>query len=204
MPYAKKTLADLKQSLADRHDSGTLPTASATLSFWVRLLNRGVNYCADKLRLEKKKDYTTASGTIVLDDDFLVVNSVFLDDSAYAQVDANDKEQQSGTVYWITGNHVDGFYLNTPTDDTFTVYYSFKPVEMAADVDECIIPDPEAVVAYAYSFLRRSETDPIGDAEQALQECDARLSELQDAKGINENFTGFRTMDSATSKYFWE
>jgi hypothetical protein len=205
MPYAKKTLADLKQSLADRHDSGTLPTASATLALWVRLLNRGVNYCADKLRLEKSTALTTASGTIALPDDFLVVNRVFnSDNNEYYMVDSHDKTLHTGSVYWITGNHFDGFYLNAPSDLILTVYYSFKPVEMSADADECIIPDPEAVVAYAYSFLRRSETDPIGDAQQALEECDNRLAEMQDAYGINQNFTGIKTTEELSTKYSWE
>jgi len=106
-------------------------------------------------------------------------------------VSQDDDDLQTGYVYWITGNHTDGFYLNTPTNATYTVEYAFKPVEMSSSSDVCIIPDPEAVVAYAYSFLRRSETDPIGDADKALQECDTRLTELQDAYSINSNFTGF-------------
>lgn len=205
MAYAKKTLLDLKQSLADRHDSGTVPTSSATLSFWVRLLNKGVNYCADRLRLVKSTILTTSSGTIALPDDFIAINKVFnSSNTEYYQVDGDGKGQQTGSVFWVTGNHADGYYLNTPTDEAYTVYYSFRPSEMSSDTDECIIPDPEAVVAYAYSMLRRSETDPIGDAEQSLQECDSRLAELQDAKSINDNFSGLRTMDSATTKFYWE
>jgi len=106
-------------------------------------------------------------------------------------VGQDDLANHTGSVYWISGNQFDGFYLNAPSDKAYTVEYSFKPVEMATGTDKCIIPDPEAVVAYAYSFLRRSETDPIGDADKALQECDTRLTELQDAYSINSNFTGF-------------
>jgi len=192
MPYQKKTLADLQQSLADRHDAGTLPTSSATLAFWTRLLNRGVNYCADKLRINKSTTLTTASGTIALPDDFLVMNRVFdASNNEQSMVGQDDLANHTGSVYWISGNQFDGFYLNAPSDKAYTVEYSFKPVEMATGTDKCIIPDPEAVVAYAYSFLRRSETDPIGDADKALQECDTRLTELQDAYSINSNFTGF-------------
>ena len=80
MAYTKKTLADLLQGIADRHDSGVLPTSSADLSFWTRLLNKGQAYCADRLRLEKNTSLTTVSGTIALPDDFLVINRVFDDD----------------------------------------------------------------------------------------------------------------------------
>jgi hypothetical protein len=204
-PYVKKTLADLKQSLADRHDAGTLPTAAATLTFWTRLLNRGVNYCCDKLRLTKSTTLTTASGTIAMPDDFLVINRVFdSSNNEQSQVAQDDLAQHTGSVFWITGNHTDGFYLNSPADKAYTVEYSFKPTELSSDSDICIIPDPEAVVAYAYSFLRRSETDPIGDADTALQECDNRLAELQDANSINNNFSGFVIPDVISTKYSWE
>lgn len=191
MTYTQATLATLKQSLADRHDSGVLPTSSATLTFWTRLLNRGIEYCADRLRLEKSKDYTTSGGTIALDDDFLIVNKVYKGDVLQYQVDKDTKEHQVEGTFWITGNHTDGFSLNTYEDDTYTVYYSFRPSPLVNDSDVCIIPDPEAVVAYAYGMLRKSETDPIEDADAALQECDSRLLEVQSANNINSNFTGF-------------
>lgn len=191
MTYAKATLETLKQSLADRHDGGVLPTSSAILTFWTRLINRGVEYCADRLRLEKSKDYTTSGGTVALDSDFLIVNNVYNGDVLMYQVDKDRKEDQISGTYWITGNHTDGFSLNTYEDDTYTVYYSFKPSPLSGDSDVCIIPDPEAVVAYAYGMLRKSETDPIEDADSALQECDSRLLELQSAQNLNNNFTGF-------------
>ena len=205
MPYTKKTLADLKQSLADRHDAGVLPTSSVTLSYWTRMLNRGIAYCTDKLRLMKSTSLTTSSGTIALPDDFLVINRVFdAQNNELSQVAQDDNAMQTGWVYWISGNHTDGFALNTPTDATYTVEYSFKPAELSSDNDVCIIPDPEAVVAYAYAFLRRAETDPIGDADKALQECDSRLVEIQDTYSINNNFQGFVLPDVQSSKYNWE
>lgn len=192
MPYTQSTLSTLKQSLADRHDSGVLPTSSVTLTFWTRLLNRGIEYCADRLRLEKSTSLTTASGTIALPDDFLTINRVVdSGDVDLYQVDADDLASHISRAYWITGNQTDGFYLNTVNDETYTVYYSFKPSPLSSDSDVCIIPDPEAVVAYAYSMLRKSETDPIEDAESSMQECDARLLELQSALNVNNNFTGF-------------
>lgn len=192
MTYAKATLATLKQSLADRHDSGVLPTSSTILTFWTRLLNRGIEYCADRLRLEKSETVTISSGTGALPIDFLIANRVYnSSDIELAPVDKDDTACHVGMTYWITGNQTDGFYLNTPADADYTVYYSFKPSPLVNDSDVCIIPDPEAVVAYAYGMLRKSETDPIEDADSALQECDSRLLELQSANTINNNFTGF-------------
>jgi hypothetical protein len=192
LPYTQATLSTLKQSLADRHDSGVLPTSSATLSFWTRLFNKGVEYCADRLRLEKSTTLTTVSGTIALPDDFLIMNRVLnSSNNDLYMTDQNDAPNHTAGYYWITGNQTDGFALNTTQDTTYTVYYSFKPVPLVTDADICIIPDPEAVVAYAYGSLRRSETDPIEDADKSFQECDSRLVELQSASNINNNFTGF-------------
>lgn len=195
MAFTKKTLADLLQSLADRHDSGVVPTDSTTLTFWTRLLNKGVAYCADNLKIKKSKDYTTSSGTIALDDDFLLIDRVFKGNVEYSQISSEDVPYQSGNVFWLTGNQTSGFALNTPEDDTYTVHYSYKPAELVSNSDVCIIPDPEAVVAYAYSFLRRSETDPIGDADVALKECDSRLLEMQSAHTLNDSVIGFSLQD---------
>jgi len=190
--YAKSTLADLRQSLADRHDSGVVPTEADELNTWARIINRGVEYCADKLELKKEVSLTTSSGTIALPTDFLSINRVFIDDQEYTQISQDEKGLQSQDyVYWITGNHTDGFYLNSYYDNTFTVKYAFKPAPLVNTTDKCIIPDPEAVVAYAYSMLRKSETDPIGDAQEAMIECNARLMELQSTNLNNNSFTGF-------------
>ena len=59
--YSVKTLADLKQSISDRHDNGTVPTNSTILARYVRLLNRGVNYCADRMRLTTSDNITVAA-----------------------------------------------------------------------------------------------------------------------------------------------
>lgn len=192
MAYTVKTLTELHNSLADRHDSGITPTSSATLAYWTRLLNRAVAYCADKMRMVKSKDYTTSSGTIALDADFLTIAMVFEDELELIQVDQEYIPAQVAGTYWIEGNHFDGFTLNTTEDKTYTVVYSFRPEDMVNGTDKCIIPDPEAVVARAYGMLRRAETDPLEDADSALQECDDRLSEVQSAQNTNENFIGFR------------
>ncbi len=205
MAYTKKNLGNLKQDLADRHDSGVLPTDSATLTFWTRLLNKGQAYCADRLRINKSTSLTTVSGTIALPDDFLIINRIFdASNNELTMVGQDDNANQTGFVYWITGNHFDGFALNTPTNAAYTVEYFFKPAEMSLDADVCIIPDPEAVVAYAYAMLRRSETDPIGDADSSMRECDSRLAEIQDALSINSNFTGFVLPEVQSGKFSWE
>lgn len=192
MPYVKKTLTDLLQSLADRHEAnGVVPTSSATTAYWTRLLNKGVNYCADKLRLTKSTSLTTVSGVIALPDDFLVRDSVFLDDYQFTQVDPQDEAQHVGLTYWITGNQTDGFVLNTTEDDTYTVNYSFKPVELSSGTDKCVIPDPEAPVAYAYSMIRKAESDPFEDADKSMQEVDIRLKEIQSQFAVNSNSVGF-------------
>jgi hypothetical protein len=207
MAYTKKTLAYLKQSLADRHENeGTLPTSTATLAFWTRLLNKGINYCADKLRLEKATSLTTVSGTIALPDDFIVANRIF--DASHNELSQIDPSEgnPTGYVYWIKGNQTDGFTLNTPSDKTYTVYYSFRPSELSADVDVCLIPDPEAPVAYAYAMLRKTESDPFEDADAALAEVDSRLREMQSASNLNINSMSFSLPEDGTSsvKYSWE
>lgn len=190
MPFSKKTLTDLLQSLADRHESnGTVPASSATIAFWTRLLNKGVAYCADKLRLTKSTSLTTVSGVIALPDDFLVRDSVFKGDIELTQVDANPANV--GLCYWITGNQTDGFVLNTTEDETYTVNYAFKPADLVNGTDKCIIPDPEAVVAYAYSKIRKAESDPFEDADEAMTEVDIRIKEMISQFAVNTNSVSF-------------
>lgn len=185
MPYTIKTLTDCHQRLADMHDNGVIPTSSVILAKYTRFINDGVAYCADKLRLTKTASLTTSSGSVSLPDDFLIRDSVFVGDQEYEQVDPSDIPLHTGYVYWITGNQMDGFKLNVPDDDTFSVTYGFKPAEMVNLTDKCIIPDILAPVAYAYSFIRRSESDPFEDADKSLQECDTRLKEIQSQSAIN-------------------
>lgn len=200
MAFTPTTLAQLKQSLADRHDAGDLPTDSATLSYWVRILNRAKDYCADRLQLTKSASITTTSGSVVLADDFL---------SDVALVDSNDvtwnlipKEQSDGAQaysYWITGDQDSRFTLNinTDSDQTFTHYYAFRPGDMSADADECIIPDGEALVARAYAMLRMAEFDPAEDADKSLAECERRLNEIISQRNTNDGFQGFTLPSNA-------
>jgi hypothetical protein len=189
MPYQKKTLSDLKQLLADKIAAGVVPTSSATLAYWIRQLNAGQAYCAETLRLAKSTSLTTVSGTIAVPDDFIfpdkVVNSSDVD---MQQISPEDSADAVEGQYWITGTHFDGFYLNTVIDQTVTLWYIFRPSEMVNDSDKCIIADPLAVVCYAYSKLRKAQTDPLGDADGEMGECIRRTNEL--SSHIVKNDTG--------------
>ena len=200
MPFTPKTLADLKQSLADRHEAGDLPTDSTTLSYWTRLLNRAKDYCADRLKLTTSTTLTTVSGVIALPDDFmqdvLVVDS---NDLTWSLIPKEDSDSAGPLQYWITGSQNGGFTLNTITgyDQTFTVYYAYRPVDMSADADECPIPDPEAVVARAYGMLRMAEFDPAEDADKSLGECDRRLDEIMAQRNVNDGGQNFKLYPNA-------
>ena len=191
MAFVKQTLADLKQSLADRHNSGTLPTKATTLSLWTRLLNKGQNYCARKTNIQATTSLTTASGTIALPENFKSIFRVFLDDTEMVQVGQDDLDQQNGYVYWISGDHFNGFYLNTDSDQEYDIQYYYYPSPMSLDADECFVTDPEAPVAYAYAMLRRSESDPFEDAERSLQEVDSRIVEMNSDKMKNDDNLDF-------------
>lgn len=195
MAYAQKTLSDCHQSLADRHDNGTVPNSSSILARYTRLINRGVEYCADRMRMSTPASVVVTSGVGDLGTDFIIVNSVFnASGQALTLVDPEDQSVQRGLVYWITGNARDGYDLNVPDDGTYTVNKAFKPQWMSSTSDACIIPDIEAPVAYAYAMLRKSESDPFEDAEAALQECDSRIAEMNSQLSMNEDAIGF-TLD---------
>lgn len=205
MAYTLKTMADLRTSLADKHDSGVLPTDSTTLAYWLRLLNAGMAYCADKLRLVKSTSLTTASGTIDLPDDFILVNRVVnASGLEIQQIGMDDSVGATGLVFWIKGNQTDGFTLNMPTanDGTYTVWYTFRPAEMVNTTDVCVIPDPEAVVYYAYSKLRMAETDPLDDADKSMGECERRLSEIIDQQQMNDRPLGFTLPSDGNQSWF--
>lgn len=198
MPYAKKTLANLQQSLADKISAGVVPTSSVKLSYWNRMLNEGQNYCADMLRLAKSTSLTTVSGTIAFPDDFLLIDEVINSSGAkLKQINKEDSATAGGGCYWITGNHFDGWSLNTNNDETYTVWYVFKPSEMSATSDLCIIPDPVAVVCYAYSKLRMAQTDPLEDADKEMGECNRRLDEVISANSANDGGIQFKLEPNA-------
>jgi len=191
MAYAKPTLAELKQSLSDRHDSGDLPTDSATLSLWIRLFNRAAEYCISRLGITKRTTLTTSSGTIALPDDFVAIDKVLdADKNVYSMINYDDKESATtgNQVFWISGDFASGFYLNSPDDEALTVYYAYRPSPLVNDTDVCAFPDEEALVAYAYGTLRKSESDPFDDAGNAMAEVEVRLQEI--ASQYNQNEEG--------------
>jgi hypothetical protein len=190
--YTKLTLTDCFQSLSDRLTNGVVPADSATLTLWTRLLNRGVLFCADKLRINKQTTLTTVGGTIALPADFILINDVFdSGNSAQKQVDPGDLANHTGPVYWISGDQFNGFYLNTPADSTWTVEYAYRPTPMVTGTDVCIVPDIEIPVSFAYSLKRKASSDPFEDADSAMQECLARIKELQSATSINNDSISF-------------
>lgn len=197
--YALKTLSDLQQSLADRHDNGVVPANSTILSRYTRLLNRGIEYCADQMRVSKSVTIVVTAGAGDFPDDFIIANSVFNSSGIeLTKVDKDDQSVHTGLVFWVTGNQTDGFVLHVPTDGSYTANYSFKPTWLSASSDVCIIPDIEAPVAYAYALLRRSESDPFEDADKSIQECDARIAEMNSQISVNNDAIGF-TMDFETA-----
>lgn len=198
MAYAKKTLANLQQSLADKISAGVIPTSSVKTAYWNRMLNEGQSYCADILRLSKSTSLTTVSGTIAMPTDFLLVDDVVTSSGMkLVQISKEDSENTGDGVFWITGNHFDGWSLNTNKDETYTVWYVFKPAEMTVTTDLCTIPDPVAVVCYAYSKLRMAQTDPLEDADKEMGECHRRLDEIISSNVVNEGGQSFKIMANA-------
>jgi len=198
MSYTKKTLLDLQQYLADKHDSGSLPTDSSTLAYWTRLLNNAQDYIADRLKLVKSTDLTTVSGIIALPDDFISIKSVIVDDEIeLAQIDKEDSGGVTGNVFWITGNHYDGFSLNTPNDDDYEVFYVYNIDPLVNTTDICIIPDPITVAIYAYAKLRQAETDPLEDANQSLGEAEARIRSMIENRVTNDGDLSFTLNENA-------
>lgn len=185
------TLSDLIQFLSDKHASGVVPTESQTVSFWTRLLNEGQEYCANRLQIEKESDITTSSYEASLPSDFLTIVSLVKGGEQLKLINPTQSGIAPAGYFWITGNDVDGRTLHTPSDDTFKLHYVMKATPLVNNTDVCIIPDPYAVVCYAYAKLRQSETDPIGDAGFHLAECERRLQTIIHERVLNSGGYGF-------------
>lgn len=197
MSYSKTTFSNLQLSLAYRYGENAIPSSgTSNRNFW---LNKAVQYMTDKLGLKKSATVTVSSGTGSLPTDYKdpvqVINS---NDVEYKRVNQElyNDYSSSDTVYCITGNHKDGWTLKVPSDGDYTVYYHFFPEDMSDDSDICIIPDGEAVVAYAYAMLRKSETDPLGDAGDALAEAEQRLTDMIYNQQRQDRPLKFRILDS--------
>jgi hypothetical protein len=198
MVFVKKTLADLLQNIADKHDSGILPTDSATLTYWTRLLNNAQQYCAEYLGLETNTSLTTVSGTIALPDDFKsIIDVVNSSNLKLIKISKDDSDGTGGDVYWITGSQTSGYYLNTASDETYTVYYTYNPAPLVNNTDICIVDDPMAVSLHAYAKIRQAETDPLEDAQTSLGEVERRLRDMMSDKIENDGGLMFTTLPNA-------
>ncbi len=194
--YAKQTFQNLQLSLAYRYGESAIPSSgTANRNFW---LNRGQDYCVDRIGMKKQASITVSSGTASLPTDFKFPISLLDSDNViYSQINEEQYSYYSSshTVFTITGNHSSGFTLKASNDGTFTLTYYFHPSPMSSNSDVCIVPDGEAVVAYAYGMLRKSETDPLGDAGPSLSEAEERIKQMQINQSGNEEQLRFRSLN---------
>lgn len=109
--------------------------------------------------------------------------------NTYQKIDPTEalKYDTGSYVYWVTGNNVDGFTLNTnQTPTSLTVSYATKSTELATS-ETCPIPLSEPVVKGALVYIRKSE-NPMAEttAEEAEYEKSLlkliRLDSQSDAK----------------------
>ena len=200
MAYAKAQFEDLQLSLAYRYGESAVPSGGVdNRNYW---LNRGVNYVLDKLKPTQVDTITIASGICDLSStgsgstkDFRsFVKLLDANNHSISLVSQEDYAHETGNVCSITGNHSSGFTLKVKTDGAYTLWYRFYPSDMVNATDECIVSDPEAVVAYAYAQLRRSETDPLEDADRNMQECDDRIVNMSEEIARNEGTLSFKTL----------
>lgn len=199
MAYAKTTLNDLLLSFSYRYGESSIPPSGTEKRvYWI---NRGIDYIVNRLELTKSAsvivsgntcDLNGATGTVA---DFK--SFIRLEDSSqntYTLVNPADYEASEGTVCAITGDHSSGYTLKVKYDGTYTLYYSFHFSPLVNLTDECIVYDPEAVVAYAYAQMRLSETDPLQDASRNLEECEARIRMMSSDINRNEGDLRFKSL----------
>ena len=177
--YTKTTLLDIKTALSYRYGEETLPTDSATVSKRNHFINRGIEYILSRLKPVKKTTLTVASGTVTLPTDFRTPFFIF--DTAgnqLSQISKTESTATTGFVYWIDGTFKDGYTFNTSTDGDYDVFYEYYPAPLASDVDISEVADGEAVACYAYAMIRKSESDPLDDADKSLTECENRIGQM--------------------------
>jgi len=192
MAYAKATLQDLLQSIADQHDGGNLTTNTGTLGYWTRLLNRAQEYAAGELEVVKKEQVTVASGIYSLGANFRYFDRITTTSGVPLNLISQDQSVgMSGLYYWITGNFFDGYVLNVPVDGDYILFYPYRVSPMSATTDVCIIPEPEAVWARAYADIRLAETDPLEDAQQFLERSQFLIERMKSDKQKNDQELAF-------------
>lgn len=200
MAYSKPTFNDILLSLSYRYGESAVPSSGIdNRKYWA---NRGVEFIIDRLRVNKNVSVPVSSGVCNLSvstadpaPDFKSFSQL-LDSDGYAY-DIVDKEaytKSSGRICCITGDHNTGYILNVKADGTYTLYYQFYVSPLVNSSDICSVPDAEAVAAYAYSQLRLSETDPLGDANANMQECLTRIDKMAEDMARNEGPLTFKTL----------
>lgn len=194
--YAKPTFQSIQLALSYRYGETAIPASgTANRNFW---LNEGVKYIADRLKLKKSTTALVASGEVALPTNFKsLVGDVIYDTNNAPFYIVNEEEyaRQSGNIFTITGNFTDGYKLKAKTDGTYTYEYHFYPDTMSSNSDTCIIPDGEAVVCYAYAHLRKSETDPLGDADKNLEEMEVRIAKMNEDMSNNREPGRIQTLN---------
>jgi len=195
MAYTKSTFGDIQLSVAYRYGETALPdSGDDNRKFWI---NKGIEYCINQMKLRKTTNVVVASGEVALDDDFKVFTE--LRNSGNAPIALTPEKDynaysDSMLVCAVTGNYSIGHTLKVKVDGTYALTYEFFPAKMVDLTDICVIPDMEAVAAYAYAMLRKSETDPLEDAEINIREADNRIAEMNRDLGVNDGDLRFKPL----------
>jgi hypothetical protein len=105
---------------------------------------------------------------------------VRVDKNVFEQISYSDqsKYEADAYVYWVTGNQVDGFKINTNQDlASVDVSYATQCVNLSALADQCPIPLTEPVVKGALVYIRKSE-NPMADTQSEELEYEKAISKL--------------------------
>lgn len=195
MAYSKTTYNQLQLSLAYKYGEDAIPNSgTGPRNHW---LNKAVQYIADRLKMQKEAPVTVTSGVGTLPTDFKAVVLVTdADNVEWVQVNKEDYNSiiSPAQVFTIGGDHISGYTLKTKTDGIFTVHYYFHNEDMVNSGDICAIPDGEAVVCYAYAMLRKSETDPLDDAQSNLEEMERRIDLMTENGDLNQAALSMKTL----------
>lgn len=199
MAYAKQTFNDVLTSVAYRYGETSVPASG--IDNWKHWANKGVEYCAERLDLKKSVSITTINDVCVLNAsitdpamDFKSVSKLVDVNGRVIPISNNyERKVASAYTFSLTGDHATGITLHA-ADGTYTLYYNFYPAPMVSLTDVCIIPDGEAVSAFVYAQIRRSETDPLNDVEKNLQEVENRINKMSEELSKNEGDLRFKPL----------
>lgn len=196
--YSKFTLGDILLSFSFRYGESGIPSSgTSNRIYWA---NRGVEYALSRLKIVFQKEITVTNGEANLNradgqvPDFKSI--VKLLDSSGREVKLVDQTSYLTAPFGacIVGDHLRGYTLKVKEDGTYILFYRLYLTPMQSLTDICIIPDPECIAAYAYAQIRRSETDPLGDADNNLKECDSRIEAMIEDINRNEGDLTFKSL----------